>query len=120
MRSASLTIDGECSQHVVSVAHLIVELDSPRGRKGVRVSHNRSPSNPCDASRTGSMSRREFGRIIGASAAAGSIDALSMGEAGAQTSASASRAAKGDELCEMTAVDLAARIRRKDVSAREV
>jgi amidase len=66
------------------------------------------------------MSRRDFGRIIGATAAAGSIDALSLREAGAQTSASSSRPAKGDELCEMTAVDLAARIRRKEVSAREV
>src|SRR4051794_24611431 len=84
------------------------------------MSDDRSSSRPSDASRAGLISRRDFGRIMGTTTAAGSLDALSCRDAGAQTSASASRAAKNDELCEMTAVDLAARIRRKDVSAREV
>ena len=69
------------------------------------------------------MSRRAFGRMIGATAAAGSLDALALGDAAAQTATQASASTNGaasDDLCEMTAVDLAARIRRKDVSAREV
>jgi amidase len=66
------------------------------------------------------ISRRDFGRLLGSAAAAGSLDTFAPDAAAAQRPAPAGGAAKGDELCEMTAVDLAARIRRKDVSAREV
>src|SRR6186713_450688 len=57
------------------------------------------------------ISRREFGRLVGAAAIGGTfIPDLSM----------TTLASQSNELCFMPAVDLAARIRRKDVSAREV
>ena len=68
----------------------------------------------------GSISRRSLARLVGAAAAVGWVDALLPGEAVAQTALPASPVVTRDELCELTAVDLAARIRRKDVSAREV
>ena len=57
------------------------------------------------------ISRREFGRLVGAAAIGGTlIPDLSM----------TTLASQSNELCFMPAVELAARIRRKDVSAREV
>lgn len=55
------------------------------------------------------ISRREFGQILGAAALVGALPDVTR----AETFAS-------DELCNLTAVELASRIRRKDVSAREV
>jgi amidase len=55
------------------------------------------------------ISRREFGQILGAAALAGALPELAR----AQTPAS-------EELCNLTAIELVGRIRRKDVSAREV
>lgn len=55
---------------------------------------------------------------IGAAAVGAPLQALSAREA--QAPAPAGAVARPDELCDLGAVDLAARIRRKDVSAREV
>ena len=57
------------------------------------------------------ISRREFGRLLGAAAIGGTL----IPDMSLKTPASQST-----ELCFMPAVELAARIRRKDVSAREV
>lgn len=59
------------------------------------------------------MSRREFGKIVGAVALGGALP--SVAAAAATTGVSQS-----NELVFLSAVELAARIRRKDVSAREV
>ena len=68
-----------------------------------------------------SLTRRAFGRVVGAAVVAGPLHALSVDPLAAQTSpGTAIPADKGDALCELSAVELAARIRRKDVSAREV
>jgi len=57
------------------------------------------------------MSRREFGRLVGAAAIGGKIvPEMTASVAPSQT----------NELCYLSAVELAARIRRRDVSAREV
>lgn len=79
------------------------------------------------------LSRRDFGKRLGAAAlAAGVHDLTRITDAAHSTNPShtpspampdeSARAASapGDELCAMTAIELAARIRRKDVSAREV
>ena len=55
---------------------------------------------------------------IGAAAVGAPLQALSAREA--QAPAPARAVSRPDELCDLGAVDLAARIRRKDVSAREV
>src|SRR6476661_8569388 len=65
------------------------------------------------------MSRRTFGEAIGMAAVAGSFSGLAP--AGAAAEAGGQKAGKaGDELCDLTATELAARIRRRDVSARDV
>jgi amidase len=56
------------------------------------------------------LTRRDFGKLVGAAAVAG---ALSNVEGAAASPAP-------DELCDLTAIELASRIRRKQVSAREV
>ena len=63
------------------------------------------------------MDRRTFGQRLGIAAVAGGLQGLA-GTASAQSTGAAP--GKGDELCDLSATDLAARIRRKDVSAREV
>jgi amidase len=72
------------------------------------------------------VSRRTFAQSIGMAAIAGTIHAHSSdastgqapgaGPAGGATAGGAG----GDELCDLGAVELAARLRRRDVSAREV
>src|SRR5262245_36671825 len=57
------------------------------------------------------ISRRTFGQMIAATAVAPAF---------AQATPATMPAGKDEALCEMSAVELAARIRRKDVSAREV
>ena len=65
------------------------------------------------------ISRRTFGQAIGGTAVAGSLRALS-----AQTPTppreTRTTAVRSDDLCELDAIDLVARLRRKQVSAREV
>jgi amidase len=58
------------------------------------------------------LSRRTFGQILAAAALGGSIPGMELIREGGQRSA--------EELCDLTATELAARIRRKDVSAVEV
>ncbi|MEP6493833.1 MAG: amidase [bacterium] len=75
-----------------------------------------------DAPRDG-LSRRAFGQLLGAAALTGALPELSFGAASpseSPTSAPTSApSVAADDLCDLTAVDLAARIRRKQVSARE-
>ena len=65
------------------------------------------------------ITRRVFGQAIGMAAVAGVVPDVAPGTL-TQSSATASRAAAGDELCDLSAVELVAGMRRKDVSAREV
>ena len=66
-----------------------------------------------------SVDRRTFGQRIGMAAAAGALHGLSAEAAG--QGGGAGRAPGGrEELCDLSAIDLASRIRRKQVSAREV
>jgi amidase len=67
-----------------------------------------------------SITRREFGQVIGSTVAAGPLKALADGSGGAQAPRPAGAPFRGEALCDLSAIDLAARIRRKDVSAREV
>ncbi len=71
-----------------------------------------------------SLSRREFGKRLGAVAIAGSLTELSRSaHASPPTMPNhipSGASAIGDELCALSAIDLAAHIRHKDVSAREV
>ena len=57
----------------------------------------------------GTISRRAFGQSIAAAAVSGMLQPVTTNTAPA-----------GDDLCALTAVELAARIRAKQVSAREV
>ena len=67
------------------------------------------------------ISRRAFGQAIGSAALGGALRSIGSSTASAQTPSPASPLlGKPDELCDLSAVDLAARIRRKEVSAREV
>jgi amidase len=64
------------------------------------------------------VSRREFAQSLGLLAVAGKIDAAAATEASAQ--ATAARTGPPDDLCERSAIDLVAMLRRREVSAREV
>ena len=69
------------------------------------------------------LSRRAFGQLLGVAALTGALPDVSLGASSPPLSAdtkAAVRNAAGDELCDLTAVDLATRIRRKQVSARDV
>jgi amidase len=75
------------------------------------------------------LSRRAFGRVLGAAALAGALPEMSRAMPSSKPTDSASTPTEqppsiadvtGDEICDLTAVDLAARIRRKQLSAREV
>ena len=76
-----------------------------------------------DAPRDG-LSRRAFGQLLGAAALAGAMPNASLAALPSMTrtpdESPEPPAVAGDELCDLTAVDLAARIRRKQVSARDV
>ena len=71
-----------------------------------------------------SLSRRAFGQLLGVAALTGALPDVSPGTASPPPPPAGepmdTRAIAGDELCDLTAVDLAARIRRKQVSARDV
>lgn len=60
------------------------------------------------------LSRRDFNRIVGAAALTAGLPEVSFG-----TMPPSQPQARNSDLCDLTAVDLAARIRRKEVSARE-
>jgi amidase len=70
------------------------------------------------------LSRREFGMRLGAAAIAGSVTELTRSTHALSSDMPNETAplpsVAGDELCALSATELAARIRRKDVSAREV
>src|SRR4029453_13359210 len=65
------------------------------------------------------ISRRTFGQTIGLVAAAGSLPPLGDGSPSGQSAGSGPPRAD-EALCNLTAVELAEGIRRKQVSAREV
>jgi len=71
------------------------------------------PSSPARLAAGGPMSRRAFARSLGAVALGGSLQSSPH-----QTAAS--RAGDGDELCHLGAVELVARMRSKQLSARDV
>src|SRR5262245_30506080 len=73
------------------------------------------------------MTRRTFGQTIGAAAMGGTLPEAfwGLGSSGADAFGSQSAQASqsrnsGDDLCYLSAVELVARMRRKQVSAREV
>jgi amidase len=68
------------------------------------------------------ISRRTFGQLLGAAAMSGSLSELPLGAPMLRdtTDHEPLTSVSGDELCTLTATELAARIRRKQVSAREV
>jgi amidase len=65
------------------------------------------------------LNRRTFGQRLGIVAAAGALHGL-PGLASAEGSRVNQSQASGDELCDLSAIELVVRIRRKQVSAREV
>ena len=65
------------------------------------------------------IDRRTFGRRLGIAAVAGALHSLPDAASG-QGSGVNQPAARGEELCDLSAIELAARVRRKDVSARDV
>jgi amidase len=80
------------------------------------MSSDRDPSEPVDDHAHPLISRRRFTATVAAGAAFAACHPLEA----TGVSAQASRQAAERELCEMSAVDLAARLARKQVSAREV
>ncbi len=70
---------------------------------------------------TDSMSRRTFGQLLAAAAVGGAIPDLSLeGSPWADATIAPPVTVAPDALCDLTAIELAARIRRKQVSARDV
>jgi amidase len=69
---------------------------------------------------TDDIDRRTFSQRIGMAAAAGALHGLSAHAAEQGSGGPARAAARGDELCDLSAIELTSRIRRKQVSAREV
>jgi amidase len=65
------------------------------------------------------LTRRDFGQAIGVVAAATTVPGL-IDTASAQSSKPPSITSGTDDLCDLSAVELAARIRRRELSAREV
>ena len=73
------------------------------------------------ASGSDSISRREFGQLLGAAAIGGAIPDLPMTTLPALAGQSPEpRQARSEQLCDLTAVELVARLKRKEISAREV
>ena len=70
------------------------------------------------------ISRRTFGQLLGAAALGGALSDLSRSEREPAIVLPVNEPARphvaGDEICDLAATDLAARIRRKQLSAREV
>src|SRR5258708_39093281 len=61
------------------------------------------------------LSRRAFGQLLGAAALTGALPDVSLGASSPVIEATSVAA---DDLCDLTAADLAARVRRKQASAR--
>ena len=76
-----------------------------------------------DASGDG-LTRRAFGQLLGAAAVSAALPEVSAAPSSPRSAPDErlgdAAVIPADELCDLTAVDLAARIRRKQVSAREV
>ena len=67
------------------------------------------------------ITRRSFGQAIGMAAVGGTLQAFSADTPMTQArDEGRTTVSKSDELCDLDAVELAARMRRKEVSAREV
>ena len=70
------------------------------------------------------LSRRAFSQVLGVAALTGALPDVSLGASSSPpppaTAPTDTSAVSAEELCDLTAVDLAARIRRKQVSARDV
>jgi amidase len=69
------------------------------------------------------ISRRAFGQMLGAAALGGILPAMSHSADATGSLAmneSMTSSASGDEICDLAAIDIAARIRRKQLSAHEV
>ena len=69
------------------------------------------------------LSRRAFGRVLGAAALAGALPEMAIAMPSTEPTAAepvSTPDVTGDEICDLTAVELAGRIRRKQLSAREV
>jgi amidase len=80
-----------------------------------------SPTDPSRLPAATPISRRRFGQAVGMAAVAGRLQGLSAD--GNQTQAGGRGGPTGggaDELCDLGATELVARMRRKEVSAREV
>ncbi len=65
------------------------------------------------------ISRRTFGQTLGLGAVAGTLQAFAAGD-GPSSAGSVQAGGTRDELCELSAIELASRIRAKQLSAREV
>jgi Asp-tRNA(Asn)/Glu-tRNA(Gln) amidotransferase A subunit family amidase len=79
----------------------------------------RSHSDDTQDDRPDLITRRAFGQVLGAGAVAAPRQTPGT-NADAKQGRSTASVSKPDEICDLSAVDLAARIRRKDLSAREV
>lgn len=68
------------------------------------------------------LNRRAFGKLLGLSALSGALprEALTLASGTPMEDDVIKRASAPDEVCDLSAVDLASRIRRKQLSAREV
>ena len=91
-------------------------VTAPRGilNTGATMEHESSRVNSGPPT-TGPVNRRTFGQTLGMAALGGTLHGL-VGTVSAQRS----NAAPTDELCDLSAIDLVARIRRREVSARDV
>jgi amidase len=67
----------------------------------------------------GPVTRRAFGQSLGMAAVATTLPGL-VGIASAQSRSAGASVGAAEQLCDLSAVELAARIRRREVSAREV
>jgi len=76
-------------------------------------------SGPIDPSH-GVITRREFGRVLGVAAVGGALPALAPLSAPAVPFAPSAPSIQGADIVFMPATELAARLRRKEISAREV
>ena len=69
--------------------------------------------------RAEAVTRRTFGQALGMAAIGGAFPGLA-GTAWRRSGKSATAAGTREQLCDLSAIELVARMRRKDVSAREV
>ena len=66
------------------------------------------------------LTRRAFGQLLGAAALTAALPDALLASSSPSDMPTEPSAVAGDELCDLTAVDLASRIRRKQISARDV